>query len=174
MKKTNMQQTSIMKRDRTKKEKWLFALSVLFHITAIGLIFASFFIPILKPVFNIMLEAFGKLIVFGILLFFWFAVGVFSIGLLFTVDGYKKMPAVVFKELFQTETEFTVVFDYDLMVICGIVSLIICIISLVLLAKQKDTFKPINYKHKKRRRVFHILISLLVVVLAALFKFEVL
>ena len=163
----------IMKRDRTKKEKWLFALSVLLHIAALVLIFASFFVPILKPVFNILLESIAKLIVFGLLLFFWFAVGVISIGLLFTVSGYQKIPSLVFKELFHTETEFVVVFDYDFMVICGIISLIICIISLVLLSKQKDTFKPKNYKNKKGRRVFHIIISILVVVLAALFKFKV-
>ena len=167
------QNNLIMKRDRTKKEKWLFALSVLLHIAALVLIFASFFVPILKPVFNILLESIAKLIIFGIMLFLWFAVGVMSIGLLFTVDAFNKFPGKIFKELFQTETEFVVVFDYDLMVICGIISIIICIISLVLLSKQKDTFKPKNYKNKKGRRVFHIIISILVVVLAALFKFKV-
>ena len=167
------QENLIMKRDKTKKEKWLFALSILLHITAVALIFISFFVPILKPVFNVLLESFAKLLVFGLMLFFWFAVGVISIGLLFTVPGYQNIPSLVFKELFHTETEFVVIFDYDLMVICGIVSLIVCIISLVLLAKQKDTFKPKNYKNKKGRRIFHIIISLLVIVLAALFKFEI-
>lgn len=174
MKKNNKQEVSIIKRDRTKKEKWLFALSVLLHITAIVLTFVSLLFPLLKPVLSIMLEAFGKLIVFGIMLFLWFAVGVMSIGLLFTVDAFNKFPGKVFKELFQTETEFVVNFDYDLLVICGIIAIIVTIISLVLLAKQKETFKPLNYKRKKRRRVFQIIVSILVVVFAALTKFEVL
>ena len=174
MKKPNKYETGIMKRDRTKGEKWLFALSILLHIAAIAAIVVSLFLPILKPILNIMLEAFGKLIVFGIMLFLWFAIGVFSFGFLFTVEKYATFPSLAFKELFQTETEFVVSFDYNLMIICGVASLIVTIISLVVLSKQKDTFKPKNYKNKKGRRVFHIAISILMVVIAVLFKFEVL
>ncbi len=174
MKKPNRQEMSIMKRDRTKGEKWLFALSILLHIAAIVAVIISLFLPILKPVFNIMLEAFGKLIVFGILLFLWFAVGVFSLGFLFTVEKFVTFPSLAFKEIFQTETEFVVVFDYNLMIICGVASLIATIISLVILSKQKDTFKPKNYKNKKWRRIFQIIISILLIAIAVLFKFEVL
>ena len=153
---------------RTKEEKRIYAFSIIFHTIAIILIIAGFLVPIFKPLLRIAGESIAKIIIAGIVLFFWFSLGVFSFGFLFMADGYKSFPIKLFSELFGEGSEVTISLDGELILIMASISLILVIFSLIFLSKVKGTFQGYFYKKKRGRRITTIVFSVVSIITSIL------
>ena len=152
--------------DKSNKEKGLFALSIILHILAILCLLSGILFPLFKPIFNMALEGFGKAIVFILFMDIWIILGILSLGFLFMADKFRSIPATFFKELFETDTEFVVEFNYKLIIILATISIVLLIISIILISRIKDTFVLRIYKIKRNRRIWSIVYSIIATLFA--------
>ena len=159
-----MENNEILKREKTTKDKWFQAISVILHMASIFLLLGSAIVPIMKPLMASFGFLIGKLFVVGIFIFLWFVIGVVSFFALFTSENYNEFLKNGVQNIMGSEENITITFDPKTILICSIIAFVLVVISLIFLKTYKDTLDPKKYKKKRRRRVFLIIVTIFVTV----------
>ena len=159
-----MENKEILKREKTTKDKWFQAISVILHIASIFLLIGSAIVPIIKPLITNFGFLIAKLLIVGIFAFIWFAIGVVSLFTLFTSEKFNEFLKQGIQNIMGSEDSVAITFDPKTILICSIISFVLVFVSLIFLKTYKDTLDPKKYKRKRRRRIFFIIVTLFVTV----------